>query len=311
MKDDLSEYAWLHKCCTADRNEAINAMARWIATFELVQWVVLDEGSHSIASLVKNLTQEADIGHHFMAAYFSCSNETIEHLCEEIMRPGRALLCKWGILALEWPAVVDCVQRFLNQFSFRRLRQNDHGYLTPIEVFIGMNPTPMMNRPCLLLRFEHMGSLTEKMERALVNIKTLQQRMSKMHMEVDMRNERSRVQTRVLHSARTNVVLINFTIGDFRLRLRTNRLHKLKTLYGPMRAKHSVARSAVEIENRLQTKKKVDDAQRLVYWYAMRTHWCTSEELFEEAKHRQNSYHVIKNILEIGETNGEFELLVD
>lgn len=44
LKDDLSSFAWLFPTAHPDAENAVSAMASWIATFGGMDWIVSDQG---------------------------------------------------------------------------------------------------------------------------------------------------------------------------------------------------------------------------------------------------------------------------
>lgn len=188
------------------------------------------------ASSMKNLTQEAGIRHHSTTAYCPWANGTIESLYREVLRACWALQSEWKLPAPEWPAVVEGIQNILNQSPLERLgKKGDGAYLTPMKVFLGMNPAPIINCLYPLLGFDNIESISEESAKALIDIESLQQAMGKVHKEVAKRNEKSQTRARAINIARTNVVTVNFTIGDYVMSRRcTNCSHKMEaSWYGP------------------------------------------------------------------------------
>lgn len=100
----------------ADSDEAITVLSKWIAVFCFMNWLLSDQGPHSSASLMENLTSMAHIKHHFTTAYCPWATRTIERLCKEVLRAVRALLLELKLSPLQWPAMVKCIQCILNQF---------------------------------------------------------------------------------------------------------------------------------------------------------------------------------------------------
>ena len=69
IRDDLSEYEWLGPAKSASAEAASKAFCQWLGVFGDMSWLVTDQGSHFKNWLMKQLTEETHIGHHFTTAY--------------------------------------------------------------------------------------------------------------------------------------------------------------------------------------------------------------------------------------------------
>lgn len=139
IRDDLSSYVWLWPTTDCTAESAVEAMCQWICVFGGIEWLVSDQGSHFKNHLLRALTDELQVSHHFTTAYSPWANGSVERVCREVLRACRALLSEWRMVAKEWPSVTEAVQNVLNHSPFKRLGPRDSSqpdvYRTPIEVF--------------------------------------------------------------------------------------------------------------------------------------------------------------------------------
>lgn len=154
VKADISSYTWLQPCINADSDAAVGTIEKWILCFGIMDWLVTDQGSHFKTSLMNLLTSETRIRHHFTTAYCPWANGTVERLCREVLRVTRALLSEWKLSVGQWPTIVECIQRIINQSPMEHLGKDDDGkMLCPMKVFTGLNPSTLLVRPSPLRRF--------------------------------------------------------------------------------------------------------------------------------------------------------------
>lgn len=121
IKDDVSSYTWLHACSNADSDAATNALSRWFACFGCMHWLVTDQGSHFVASLMSTLTKKAKIRHHSTTPYCPWANGTVERLCKEILRITKALLSEWKLPVTQWPSLTESIQKIINHSPSKKL----------------------------------------------------------------------------------------------------------------------------------------------------------------------------------------------
>lgn len=58
IKDDLSSYSWIHPCNNAERDAVTIALLKWMECLGCMEWLVTDQGSRFIASLMTNFTKK-------------------------------------------------------------------------------------------------------------------------------------------------------------------------------------------------------------------------------------------------------------
>lgn len=86
IKGYISSYTWLHPCEWADRDAVMVAVSRWRPSIGCVHWLVTDERSYFVESLVNKLPKGACIRHLFTAAYCPWANGTMERVSRELFR---------------------------------------------------------------------------------------------------------------------------------------------------------------------------------------------------------------------------------
>lgn len=78
MKDDFISYTWLHPCDQAGIDAAPTAIAKCIKCLGCMKWLVMDQGSHFVASLMNRLTENAKMRHDFTTLYCPWANGTVK-----------------------------------------------------------------------------------------------------------------------------------------------------------------------------------------------------------------------------------------
>ena len=85
IRDDLSGYVWLWPTEEANAACAAEALCVWLGVFGCMDWIVSDQGSHFKNMLIKSLTEESRVHHHFTTAYCPWSNGSVERICREVL----------------------------------------------------------------------------------------------------------------------------------------------------------------------------------------------------------------------------------
>lgn len=117
----------------------MSALSKWMACFGCREWLINDQSSNFIGPLMTNIIKEAQIRHQFTAPYCPWSNGTVEPLCNEVLRIAKALLSEWELPAGHWPAIVEVVQKVINQSPLNRLGKASQGKVRcPMEIFKGL-----------------------------------------------------------------------------------------------------------------------------------------------------------------------------
>lgn len=227
IRDDLSSYVWLWPAAAAPSDAAAEALATWIAVFGSMEWLVSDQGPHFKCRLMRDLTEELKVGHHFTTAYSPWANGSIEHVCREVLRACKAVLHEFRFAQKDWPAVTECVQSVLNQSPLKRLGLRDPSkagvYCTPLEVFTSHLPTRPLLRALPLERYGEVPAVSEALARQLINIDETQGALEARHRDVGERVTAARARAVSKHNSRTNVLPANFEVGDFVLVLRVQK----------------------------------------------------------------------------------------
>lgn len=80
-----------------------------------MEWIVTDQGSHFTSTLMKDMTEDMKLDHHFTTAHCPWANGSVERICREVIRANRAVLSEMKLDPTEWTAIVECVQSILNR----------------------------------------------------------------------------------------------------------------------------------------------------------------------------------------------------
>ena len=157
--------------------DTAEALTVWIGVFGTTKWIVCDHGTHFKCQLVKVLTDDARVRHHFITAYFPWANGPVERICLDFLAACKALLSEFGLPSKSWPRETECAQNVLNHAPRAGLGLRGEVvpvvYRTPLEVFTGQLPV----RP-LLQSFPPVSpgvveNLTQVRAQQLINIEGL------------------------------------------------------------------------------------------------------------------------------------------
>lgn len=179
----------------------------------MTQWVS-DRGTHFKNELVHNIGETLKSSRHFILSYFPWSNGIVEVVHRELLRESRAILSEFHLPIRAWPSVVPLVQSSLNNSCSVSL--GNRCPLTALTGFPQDCPILSIKRSSIgVVRFQ---SLSEKRFRQLEIMATLQQSLDVMHKHVASYTSAKRRAPVESHNRKTNVMPVNFTVGDFVLR---------------------------------------------------------------------------------------------
>jgi Integrase core domain len=114
LKDDASMYTWLIAAKRADADTAVNALMQWKAAFGTSTTWISDQASHFKCEVINKLGKALRVLHAFTPAYTPRANGTVEAVCKQVLRSGRALLADFGLQPDQWPEVLPLIQSVLN-----------------------------------------------------------------------------------------------------------------------------------------------------------------------------------------------------
>ena len=144
-----------------------------MSSFGMMEWILQDQGAHIKNQLIRELTEQLRIKHHFTTAYSTWANVSVERVCRKVFRACKALLHEFRLGARDWPVVIECVQSELNHDPLNRLGRRDRMvkdvYLTLLEVVTSLKPkrtflVPVLSAP------ESVQSLSEAQAHRILNI---------------------------------------------------------------------------------------------------------------------------------------------
>ena len=314
IRDYLSGYVWLWPTEEANAACAAEALCVWLGAFGSMDWIVSDQGSHFKNMLIKSLTEEVRVHHHFTTAYCPWANGSVERICREVLRSCKALLSEWHLAAQDWPSITEAVQSVLNHAPLKRLglrNSNCPGvYRTPLEVFTGHKPVRPLLRALPIGSYPNAKTQDEITARQVINIKELQTAMEQMHRDVGERATKLRKRQVDAHNSRTNVRKAQFHVGDFVLVRRARpEAHKLQFLWcGPRRVKDVKSEWVYEVENILTGKREVVHARRLNHYRADMDGTQLSPSLLKIAQHTEARYQTAEALRDINDYDGELKV---
>jgi hypothetical protein len=206
---------------------------------------------------------ELRVRHRFTTAYAPWANGTVEVVCRQVLKALRQLCPEFKLSFQEWPEVLYVVQSVLNSASSSKLRGN-----CPFTVFASM---PAGNPITMVLPKEQVESTSLELLKAeqSVNVADLQSAVAEMHKAVSTQADRLREKSIRPRNHRTNVMPVNYSIGDIVLggTVRRSKLPKLfVTWLGPYRAVRFEHKQVLEVEHLLSGKRKKVHITRVKFY---------------------------------------------
>ena len=316
LREDFSGFVWLFPFESATSEAAAEALASWIATFGCPDWIITDQGAHFRNRLLKDLTVELHVQHHFTTAYCPWSNGTVERVCREVLRALRALLSELKLAPADWPSVLEIVQSVLNQAPLKRLgRRKDSPsgvYRCPLEVFTSCRPRRPLLKPMPIGTSMTIPSLQEAQAQRLINIEQTQEALREMHRDVHTRVAAARRKAVARHNEKTNIQPFSFHIGDFVLvRGVGKRVHKMQFIWlGPRRMTRAISDWTFEVESLSTGKREIVHIRRMMLYRACMGGKRVDEALLRYADHNEAKYQEIDVIDGIRESDSGIEILI-
>lgn len=310
LRDDISGYTWLWPSIAANSETAAAALARWGSCFGSMKWLVTDQGSHFVNRVIKELTEELRIQHHFTTAYSPWANGTVERVCRETLRACKSLLSEWGLGPRDWPDVTESMQSILNQSPIKRLGRRGGElagvFRTPLEVFTGIIPVRPLLRALPLSKHDTCFSTDASRVRSIAKVDQVLEALDQMHRELAASIGAARRRQIEDHNKRCGVKPVNFGKGDFVLVRRAQKKgHKLAFRWrGPRRVVDVRGDLVFEVESLVDKARENVHARRLLLYRADLDGASVDESLIDYAEHTESSYETavsLKDIRDIGD----------
>lgn len=86
IMDDLSSYTWLLPTPFPVTYIVPEALSIWMATFGSFDWILTEQGSHFVNTLMKDPVKQLHSRHHLTVDYCPLANETVVRVCHEVLR---------------------------------------------------------------------------------------------------------------------------------------------------------------------------------------------------------------------------------
>eukprot|EP00924_Labyrinthula_sp_SR-Ha-C_P010481 maker-scaffold_70-snap-gene-0.115-mRNA-1 protein AED:0.77 eAED:0.86 QI:0/0/0/0.5/0/0/2/0/635 len=101
---------------TANSEVVVDALWRWHSHFILADefFLVTDQGSHFVNTIVTKFLKESNGLHKMTAAYVSQTAGTVEVQNKSVLKNLRSLVSEFGLKEDQWPRILTLVQGFLN-----------------------------------------------------------------------------------------------------------------------------------------------------------------------------------------------------
>lgn len=115
-----------------------------------------------------------------------------------------------------------------------------------------------------------------------------------------------------MHNARTNVIPISRSIGDYLMVRKTGRhSHKLGAKWhGPMRVVWTVNHAMFTVQNLTGDKMEVVHAQRFMQNSLLQTEQPVTQRILEQAQHSERVYHAVERLDDVLEARSEYQVHV-
>jgi hypothetical protein len=209
LKDDASMYTWLIAAKRADADTVVNALMQWNAAFGTSTTWISDQAWHFKCEVINKLRKALRVLHALTPAYTRRANGTMEAVCKQVLRSGRALLVDFGLQPDQWPEVLPLIQSVLNNSSSTRLARR-----SSMQVFTGRkapNPLALALAPTAVIPVEYSFAQAQKAAQA----DELQSRVAEIHKAAAQASTSRRQVAIERHNAKTHVNKANFSVGDF------------------------------------------------------------------------------------------------
>ena len=291
---------------TRDGENTAKTWLKWITSYGAPKWLVTDGGSHFINRVMDTLLQLSETSKHTTTAYSPMSNGTVERACREVLGAMRRLAMEYEIPFTHWPELVPVVVQILNAQPRRKL-----GGRTPNQVFLGTD----IDKPILLCH-KSPGegmiklSLQEIRDKQILEIEKLADAIDNIHKQCAENAQNLRQKARATHNAKTNVLPINFTEGDFVLmatNVQKNRHKLLARWTGPYKVIRLVNEQVAKVQELIGAKQiKTVHTSRLKM-YADRN-LNTTSELIEHLEYENTALYVVEEFLGIRKFRGDLQV---
>jgi len=304
IEDDFSGYLWLVATASADAETAASALSRWIRTFTAMSVWVSDQASHFKNKVMRSLGTLHNIQHKFTVAYSPWVNGTVESCMRVVLAACRALSSEMKLGPQDWPKVIGIVQTVLNEAPLQRLgTKGDNIYRSPLEVMTGLPPNRMMLSGTQVEDGAPAGEISMIRATQLLEVEQLQHAMEKMHKQVAKNILKNRARQIRFHNQKTNIVVHNFSVGDFVLvRRAQDKGHKLSYRWmGPRRITRVISEMVYDVSSMVDDVTEQIHAARLLPYRADRDSSSVSEELMDLAERSEAKYELVEKIIDIGE----------
>lgn len=289
-------------------------LSEWIASIGAGCLKVSNRVAYFKSEILKNLTEDTLIKHHFTTAYCPWANRAVERPCKEVLKALRAQLYEWEMWEFQWPLVIDCIRCIIYQSTCERSSLSKSAcdareVWRHLETLTGIRSFPMIARTAPIVRFKNYKWLAQKKVKASVPVDVLQKSFQKIQRNEARQSGRESIQAQHQHGARTYMQLVNFI---WRLRhgsLNTEKRHKLSIEWqGRMWIVEVKADIIFEVENFTRTHPISVQPQRRTPYLPLDDGELASAVLTKKAKPLETPYHIVEYIKGNRRKNGKFEL---
>ena len=307
LKDDFSGYVWLVPSKEATAEVVADSLISWFSSFGVVYDWVSDQGTHFKNELVKLLQEKVKAGHRFTLAYCPWSNGTVEVVCRELVRATRAILSELQLPYSSWTQVLPIVQSILNNSIVSRL-----GNRCPLTAFTSLP----QDTPLTAIKTQKKGKISIQSIENIESIRrdyisTLHAALEKIHKDIALASSKKRKAAIESHNRKTNVVPINFTVGDYVLRglvrARSNRKPCIKW-YGPYRVVECRSNYTFIIEDLLTSEREESHGRRLRFF--RNSSFKVTEELRQHLCYQRNELHSVEEFTGVRKKGADLQLRV-
>lgn len=238
----------------------------------------------------------------------------MERSFKEVLRISEAVLYKWILPDIQWPATVKAIQKVINQSPLKRLGKTSEGRTQyPMEIFTGLRPAPLLIPTTPLRKQRDMRAIHEVRIKEIANdLSALQEALEHVHKEVSGNNSANRSRARRVQNVKTKIVLLNIDLGGYvTVRTSAKPKDKLQSKWlGQMLVKQAKSNLVYLMEDIIDARKLTVHAQRMVPYPVTKAAEQLSEELKIQALHFDSDYHLVDEIVGTRKRKGEFEVLI-
>lgn len=211
-----------------DRKVVVSAISKLFSYDGSMRWLLSIQGSHTMATIIKNLKIEIHIDHHLTTAYCFCADGTPECSCKDSLRVTLVLYSEWKLPATQWPSKIEVISEGNQSIACEEVI-NDDGWLNKkfVASFHRSQNLEASSSSCIAYNVLPKGPTKGGTLKMLVVIEAVNDVMDVMHKTFG-KDTRQLACTQKMHNVKTRVLRMNMSVEEvFIIRTPKNSGHRL------------------------------------------------------------------------------------